>query len=145
MINILTMSHLKTLPRTYMPWQTIHFKLLRLWGKRKMPSFVFCRLIFFHPPSLLLHSTQPYWLPSLLSKLRIRIRMFLSLPDPDPSVRHTDPDQKKNSKKKLGSYCDFLWLFFSLKNDVNVASKSNIQKNSGNFFFSCHLKCHLRK
>ncbi len=53
--------------------------------------------------------------------LRIRIRihrihMFLVLPDPDPA----------NSKKNLDSYYFVtLFDFLSLKNDVNVASKSN--------------------
>jgi len=75
-----------------------------------------------------------------------RIHVFLGLqdPDPDPLVRGMDPDpdpaldpgpdpsiimQKKNSKKILDSY-NFVTLFdfLSLKNDVNVASKSNKQK-----------------
>ncbi len=68
--------------------------------------------------------------------LRIRIHMFLGLPDPDPLVRGMDPDpdpsimQKKISKKNLDSYY-FVTLFdiLSLKNDVNVPSKSNKQKN----------------
>jgi hypothetical protein len=41
--------------------------------------------------------------------------------DPDPSII------KQNSKKRLGFYCfvTSLWLFMvSLKNDVNVPSKS---------------------
>jgi hypothetical protein len=62
--------------------------------------------------------------------------MFLGLPDPDPLVRVMDPAPDpdpsiscKNSKKNLDSFyfvtlCDFL----SLKNDVNVPSKSNKQK-----------------
>jgi hypothetical protein len=62
--------------------------------------------------------------------------MFLGLPDPDPLVRGMDPDpdpsimQKKISKKNLDSYY-FVTLFdiLSLKNDVNVPSKSNKQKN----------------
>jgi hypothetical protein len=45
-----------------------------------------------------------------------------SNPDPDPSI--------KNSKKNLDSYCfvNALSLFLSLKNDVNVTSKSKKQK-----------------
>jgi hypothetical protein len=54
--------------------------------------------------------------------------MFLGLPDPDP-----DPaillSSCKNSKKNLNSYYFVsLFDFLSLKNDVNVASKSNKQK-----------------
>jgi hypothetical protein len=58
--------------------------------------------------------------------------MFLGLPDPDPLVRGMDPDpapsiimQCKNSKKNLLFllFCDF-FDFLSLKNDVNVPSKS---------------------
>jgi hypothetical protein len=51
--------------------------------------------------------------------------MFLGLPDPDPSIN------KQKSKKNLDFYY-FLLLFFdfsSLKNDVNVSSKSNRLKN----------------
>jgi hypothetical protein len=46
--------------------------------------------------------------------------MFLGLPDPDPRVRGMDPDPDLS----------ILWLFdfLSLKNDVNVVSKSNKQK-----------------
>jgi hypothetical protein len=70
--------------------------------------------------------------------------MFLGLldPDPDPLVRGMDPNPDplwiririllsscKNSKKNLGSYYFVtLFDFLSLKNDVNVASKSNKQK-----------------
>jgi hypothetical protein len=44
-------------------------------------------------------------------------------PDPDPSII------KQNSKKNLDSYYFVtLFDFISLKNDVNVASKSNKQK-----------------
>jgi hypothetical protein len=71
--------------------------------------------------------------------------MFLGLPDPDPLVIGMDPDPDpaldpdpdptvllscNNSKKNLDSYY-FVTLFdiLSLKNDVNVASKSKKQKN----------------
>jgi hypothetical protein len=64
--------------------------------------------------------------------------MFLGLPDPDPLVRGMDPDPApdpdlssscKNSKKNLDSYYFVtLFDFLSLKNDVNVPSKSNKQK-----------------
>jgi hypothetical protein len=64
--------------------------------------------------------------------IRIRIRTFSGLPDPDPLVRiriRILLSSGKNSKKNLDPYCfvtsnDFL----SLKNDVNVASKSKKQK-----------------
>jgi hypothetical protein len=65
---------------------------------------------------------------------------FFGLPDPDPLVRGMDPDPDpapdpdpsvimKNSKKTRDSYY-FVTLFdlLSLKNGVNVASKSNKQK-----------------
>jgi hypothetical protein len=66
--------------------------------------------------------------------------MFLGLldPDPDPIVRGMDPDPAririlllscKNSKNNLDFYYfATLFCFLSLKNDVNVASKSNKQK-----------------
>jgi hypothetical protein len=72
--------------------------------------------------------------------LWIRIHVFLGLPDPDPLVRGMDPVPdptldsdppiiKKNSKKNLDAYyLVALFYFLSLKNDVNVASKSNKQK-----------------
>ncbi len=60
-------------------------------------------------------------------RIRIhRIHMFLGLqdPDPDPSII-----MQKNSKKNLDSlYFVTLFDFLSLKNDVNVPSKSNKQK-----------------
>ncbi len=65
-----------------------------------------------------------------------RIRKFLGLSDPDPLFIGTDPDPSdhlslsKNRKKNL----NFYWFVTSLwplclKNDVNVTSKSNKQKN----------------
>jgi hypothetical protein len=62
--------------------------------------------------------------------------MFLGLPDPDPLGKCMDPDPdpsiiKQKSKKNLDSYC-FVTLFGHFifeKNDVNVHSKSNKQKN----------------
>ncbi len=70
-----------------------------------------------------------------ITLLRIRICMFLGLLDPDPDllVRGMDPEpsitKQKNSKKNLDCYyfVTSLWLF-SLKNDLNVPSKSNKQK-----------------
>jgi hypothetical protein len=60
--------------------------------------------------------------------------MILGLPDPDPLVRGMDPDPDpsiimQNSKKNLDSYYIVtLFDFLSLKNDVNVPSKSIKQK-----------------
>ncbi len=52
-------------------------------------------------------------------------------PDPDPAL-DPDPDPSSsciNSKNNLDSYYFVtLFAFLSLKNDVNVASKSNKQK-----------------
>jgi hypothetical protein len=60
---------------------------------------------------------------------------FLGLPDPDPQVRGMDPPIRillsscKNSKKNLDSfYLVTLFDVLSLKNDVNVPSKSKKQK-----------------
>jgi hypothetical protein len=52
--------------------------------------------------------------PLLLS---IRIHMFLGLQDPDPLVRGMDPDPDPS-----------IIMQKSLKNDVNVPSKSNKEK-----------------
>jgi hypothetical protein len=56
--------------------------------------------------------------------------MFLGLPDPEPQVRGIDPDPSiimQNSKKNLDSfYFVSLFDFISLKNDVNVPSKSRV-------------------
>jgi hypothetical protein len=66
------------------------------------------------------------------SWIRIRrIRMFLGLldPDPDPLVRDMDPDPSITKQKIVRKtpwlllLCDFFG-FLSLKNDVNVPSKS---------------------
>ncbi len=73
--------------------------------------------------------------------------MFLGLPDPDPIVRGMDPDPDpeqillpscKNSEKNLDSYY-FVTLYDSLKNDVNVASKSNKQKKFDKKKFLFHI------
>ncbi len=73
-------------------------------------------------------------------QIRIRIHpihMFLGLPDPDPLIRSMDPDpdpsiillSSKIVRKTLISTVLWLFLdFLSLKNDVNVPSKSNKQK-----------------
>jgi hypothetical protein len=82
--------------------------------------------------------------------------MFLGLPDPDPDplVRGMDPDpdpfiivQKyKNSKKNLDSYYVVtLFDFLSLKNDVNVASKSNKVISRKNGVKKCFFGWHLEK
>jgi hypothetical protein len=64
------------------------------------------------------------------------IKLSSSVPDPDPLVRGKDPDpsiillsSSKNSKQNLASYSSVL---LSLKNYINVPSKSNKQKI---FFF----------
>jgi hypothetical protein len=45
-------------------------------------------------------------------------------PDPDPLVRYMDPDKKNLEPRYFVTLFDFL----SLKNNVNVPSKSNKQK-----------------
>ncbi len=77
---------------------------------------------------------QPPYRDLPLSVLQIRIRMFLDILVPDPLVRGTDPDPyiiKQNDKKNIdfNCFCDFFFYFLSLKNDVNVPSKSKKQKN----------------
>jgi hypothetical protein len=62
-----------------------------------------------------------------------------SVPDPDPHVSGTPESEVwiririqillSSSKKNLDSYCFVTLDFSSLKNDVNVPSKSNKQKN----------------
>ncbi len=61
--------------------------------------------------------------------VRFRIRRFLGLPDPDPLVRGTDPDPSIIKQKKVRRTMIPTVLWISLKNDVNVALKSNKQKN----------------
>ncbi len=62
-------------------------------------------------------------------QIRIQICMFLGLLDPDP-LRGMIPKpsiiKQKNKKKNLDCHCfvTSLWLF-SLKNGLNVPSKSN--------------------
>jgi hypothetical protein len=72
---------------------------------------------------------------SYLQCCRSRILLFLGLPDPDPLVRGTDPDpfiikQKKVRKTLIPIVLRLLYDFLSLKNDVNVALKSNKQKKT---------------
>jgi|LakMenEpi03Aug12_release.lakeMendotaPanAssembly.Ray.scaffolds.fasta_scaffold1331394_1 hypothetical protein len=64
--------------------------------------------------------------------------MVLGLLDPAPLVRGTDPapdpsiiytQAKKARKTLIPTVRDFLMTFLSLKHDVNIASKSNKQKN----------------
>ncbi len=66
--------------------------------------------------------------------------MFLGLPEPDPLVRGMDPDLDpdldpdpdpsiimQNNKRNLEFYYfETLFDFLSLKNNVNVPSKSNM-------------------
>ncbi len=76
---------------------------------------------------------------SAVFRIRIhRIHVVFGLPDPDPLVRGMDPDPAldqillsscKNNKKNLESYYFVtLFDFLSMKNNVNVPSKSNEQK-----------------
>ncbi len=67
---------------------------------------------------------------------------FLCLPDPDPWVRGTDPDRQAKIVSK--TVLCLLYDFFSLKNDVNVASKSNTLKTY-EIIFGCQLEGHWRK
>jgi len=88
--------------------------------------------------------------------------IFSSVADPDPNPDPDPPDPhvlgppgsvsgstsqrygsgSKNSKKNLDSYYFVtLFDFLSLKNDINVASKSNKQKNCvEKFVFYWHLE-----
>jgi hypothetical protein len=72
--------------------------------------------------------------------------MFLSLPDPDPLVRgmDSDPDPSiimQNSKKNFDSYYFLSFFdFLSLKNDVNVPSKSDKQNFLFKLVFCWHLE-----
>jgi hypothetical protein len=80
--------------------------------------------------------------------------MFLGLPDPDHDMDPDpvpDPDpsiisSSKNSKKNLDSYFFVTsFVILSLKNDVNVASKSNKQKNFKKLVSCCCLEGQCRK
>ncbi len=70
--------------------------------------------------------------------LRSSIRMFVGLSDPNPLVRDTDPDPnpsiilKQTTVVRKTLIPTVLWLLFgllSLKNDVNVGSKSKQQNH----------------
>jgi hypothetical protein len=61
--------------------------------------------------------------------LRIRIRMFWGLLDTDPLVRGTDTDPALDPSTIKQKTLIATALYFSLNNDVNVASKSNKQNN----------------
>jgi hypothetical protein len=50
-----------------------------------------------------------------------RLHVFFALPDPVPLVRAMNPDNSY--------YLATLFVCFSFKNDVNVCSKSNKEKN----------------
>jgi hypothetical protein len=70
------------------------------------------------------------------------IHKILGLPDPhpDPLVRDTDPDPAPSVIKKIvrktsiPTVLCFLYDFSSMKNDVNVPSKSNKQNLEKTFF-----------
>ncbi len=59
--------------------------------------------------------------------------MFLGILDPDTLVRGPDPILLSSSKKIVSFR--LLYDFSSLKNDVNVPSKINKQKNLKKLFF----------
>ncbi len=65
--------------------------------------------------------------------------MFLGLPYSDPLVTGMDPDPSIIKQKTLipsTVFCDFFLDFLSLKNDVNVPSKSNKKNFSKKLVFS---------
>ncbi len=65
------------------------------------------------------------------------VPMFLGLLDPDPVVRGIDPDPDPSIIVRKTLIPTVLWLLFdllSLKNYVNVPSKSNKQKSLKNIF-----------
>jgi hypothetical protein len=75
--------------------------------------------------------------------------MFLTFPDPDSLVLGTDPasvpsiiKQKKVRKTLISTVLRLLYDFLSLKNGVNVASKSTKQNNLEKNNVSCHLDGH---
>ncbi len=65
--------------------------------------------------------------------------MFFGLPDPapDPLVRGMDPAPDPSM---IPTVLLLLYDFLSLRNDMNVALKSNKQKNFKTKCFSCHLE-----
>ncbi len=76
----------------------------------------------------------------------MKLTLKSSVPDPDPLFRGMDPDPEPSnikpiSKKNLEFFFLLLSGFLSLKNDANVPSKSNKQKN----LFCCRLKVTHKK
>jgi hypothetical protein len=59
--------------------------------------------------------------------------------DPDPRILPL-PNKNGNQNHDFLLFCDFFMTFLSLKNDVNIPSKCNMQKT--NFF--CILKSRIR-
>ncbi len=64
---------------------------------------------------------------------------FLGLLDPDPALFCKDPDpdssiNKQNSEKNLVLFYFLTFDFLSIKTDVNVPSKSNMQKKPDPYF-----------
>ena len=118
-------------------------------GIADLPTFIIALLCHYcvclwNNPNLINHNIAMYEFSEInyaVFRFRIRIHMFLGLLDPDPFVRGRIRirlrirlririllSSCKNSKKNLGSfYFVSLFDFLSLKNDVNVASKSNKQ------------------
>ncbi len=120
---------------------------LSLQSSRYRMSLIFCYLPFFwfqvslgsltqdSDPQPKLSKSKQYLLPVLRIRIH-RIHMFLGLPDPDPLevvIRillwiRILLSSCKTRKKNLDSYYFVtLFYFLSLKNDVNVPSKSNKQ------------------
>ncbi len=73
---------------------------------------------------------------------------FWAPPDPDPLLRGRYGffcHQAKIVRKTLIPTVGFLYDFLSLKNDVNVASKSKKKKNLKKIIFCCRLEGHWLK
>jgi hypothetical protein len=62
---------------------------------------------------------------------------FLGLSDPDPLGRGKDPDHQAKivRKTRISTVLRLIKDFLGVKNDVNVPSKSNKQKNFGKVLF----------
>jgi hypothetical protein len=81
------------------------------------------------------HTLANTFLPSFLNNAGCSV----ADPDPDPLVRGTDPGPSIIQQKFL-LFCDIFYDFLSLKNDVNVPSKSFHQKNLEIIFFFAFFK-----
>jgi hypothetical protein len=96
------------------------------------------------------HKCKHKWQLETVFRIRIhQSHMFLGLPDPDPDalVRGVDPIRillssfyHQARKTLILTILGLLLDFLSLKNDVNVHSKSNKQKTFLKQFFVCILR-----